>query len=906
MKHTEDSGSPSAAAVFFEQAAAEILRLHGGNAADLRQLVVVLPNYHAAVPLAKHLQQLAGVPAMLLPQMVTFNDWAQSVPMQQAVVPDSQRASVLYQALRMRKWFAGADLWGIAHELLQLLDEMTRHHVQLPLDEAEFLAQLEAAYQAKSTAPMQFEARVVHELWYAMSSSGGLDAARANLQQLALLAEQVSAPIVVLLTADLSRMESQFLEACARKVPVSIMDMRQLMSGREDCRLLMQALAEIPAEGESLQEQALQLRLHFPQANLGGRVRLYAANGLEQEARAAELQVRRWLLEGKGSIAIVAQDRLVARRVRALLERAGILARDETGWIMSTLAVSSVLMRWLDVLQSDFYYQDLLDLLKSPYIFAGSEAPGRKQHLYQFERLVRKHGIVAGLGVYAGLVEAEAPQLTAMLAQLKTAADCMARRSDTLHGWLQALRESLSVLGILQGLDADMAGQQLLQLLAQWRSELQADEVRYSRQEWRHWLALQLDAQTWRDKTINSPVMITHLTATRWRKFDAVLLLGCDAAHLPGNDSQSAWFNDAVRHALGLPVRAAHRNQQRDDLLALLAMAGNVMLTWQASMNGEPNLASPYIELLQSLHQQAYADALLETELDSMLDAAVVRMQDIPLPSPRQMPAPVVKAALLPHSISASGYNSLVACPYQFFARHVLHLNELDEVGEEIEKRDFGEWVHAILQRFHQQYPRLLEYDAKTLADALLQISQAVFAPAQASLFWAHAWLARWRQSITAYIDLQMRMEADGWRYRSSEESFEQAIAGQLTLRGRVDRLDCRQDDAGHSRVIDYKLQDANVLANKLKAPGEDVQLPFYAHVFSAAEAEFISMEKHKVLPVRAEQDMQVLAQANMERLVMLFEQMRNGAPLPANGVDDSCRHCDMHVMCRRQEWLGR
>jgi len=43
---------------------------------------------------------------------------------------------------------------------------------------------------------------------------------------------------------------------------------------------------------------------------------------MEQEAQAADVQVRRWLLAGKTSIAVVVQDRLVARRLRALLERA--------------------------------------------------------------------------------------------------------------------------------------------------------------------------------------------------------------------------------------------------------------------------------------------------------------------------------------------------------------------------------------------------------------------------------------------------------------------------------------------------------------------------------------------------------------------------------------------------------
>ena len=90
------------------------------------------------------------------------------------------------------------------------------------------------------------------------------------------------------------------------------------------------------------------------------------------------MQVRLWLQAGKRDIAIVAQDRVAARRMRALLERAEILVADETGWTFATLSVSTVLDRWLTALQSDFYHVDLLDLLKSPFIFADMAASERK------------------------------------------------------------------------------------------------------------------------------------------------------------------------------------------------------------------------------------------------------------------------------------------------------------------------------------------------------------------------------------------------------------------------------------------------------------------------------------------------------------------------------------------------
>ncbi|HUX91281.1 MAG TPA: PD-(D/E)XK nuclease family protein [Gallionellaceae bacterium] len=913
MSNTENSGTPRAAAVFFDQVAAAILQQHVHALPDLREAVIILPNYHVAVPLAQHLARAANLPALLLPQMVTINDWAESVPLTQAITPDTCRATTLYQALREREWFPGADLWGIASELLGLLDELTKHHVPLPQSEEDFLLQLERACQAKRNAAMQFEARVVHELWYAMSASGELDAARAYQQRLALLAQRATSPLTVLLTSDLSRLEMRFLQAYGENAPVNIIDLRELAAQQAGCAVLNiawgrdEAADDVHAAVPSLREQARRLRTHFPQAALGSSLRLFAANGLEQEARAAEVQVRCWLLAGKSSIAIVAQDRLAARRVRALLERAEVQVQDETGWILSTMAVSTVLMRWLDALQSDFYYQDMLDLLKSPYMFADQPSAERKQTVYQLEQLLRKHGAVAHLEVFLELAQHEAPELGSALARLRQAADELVRKSNTLHGWLLALERSLRILGVYEGLAADAAGEKLLQAVHTWQQELAADTTRFSRAEWRHWLALQLDALTWRDASIDSPVLITHLAATRWRKFDAVLLLGCDAAHLPSADKAAVWFNDAVRDTLGLPVRAVYRAQQRDDLLCLLALNDSVLATWQASKSGEANLLSPYLEILRGLHHLAYGDDLAEKELIKILDGAQVRNAAAALPDLARMPQPVAPPALIPRRISASGYNSLVACPYQYYARHVLHLNELDEVREGIEKRDFGDWVHAILHRFHGLYieynQTLASVNRARLEQSLHDISAEVFAQALQRDYWARAWLLRWQQSIPAYIDAQLKSEAEGWRYQNGEVPFELPLAQDLQMRGRIDRIDVQADASHVVRVLDYKTQPAAALRNKLKQAGEDVQLPFYAHVFEATEAAFISIEKNKVLTVEPPQDVAQLAHANIERLKLVFAQMRDGVALPANGVDAVCTYCEMRGLCRKVEW---
>lgn len=887
--------------VFYKKVANHILSCHAQDLPDLRGATVLMPNYHVAQPLAQALSAAANLPALLLPQMLTLNDWAQTVPLDTPIQPDTQRVTALYQVLRERRWFADADLWSLSRELLALMDDLTRHHVALPESADEFSEQLAKAYQARSGQAMQFEARVVHELWYAMAAGGELDSVRAYQQRLARLAQQVDSPLHVLLTGDLAAPEAHFLEACRARVPVMIFDLREMAIDAPHCALLVRAL-QCDTDGADLRSDAAQL-LQLPVAALTERLQLFAAHGLEQEAQAADVQIRRWLLEDKKSIAVVVQDRLVARRVRAMLERAQVQVQDETGWTFATLSVSTVLMRWLEAVQSDFYYQDVLDLFKSPFLFADGTAGERKQAAYLFEQMVRKHGVIAHLQGFVETAEREAPELVQPLVRLRQATLALPKKAASLAEWLGALHHSLDILGVVRGWSQDAAGQQLLQLLAQWTGELGEDDTRCSFAEWRRWLAQQLDLNTFRDTAVESPVQFTHLAATRWRSFDAVLLLGCDAAHLPAPVNAGQWFNDAVRAALGLPLSNAQQEQVRDDLLALLALNDTVLVTWQASLNGETNLLSPHFEMLRALHLLAYRDDLAADELGDMLPNAQVRSEAFAVPQAGEMPRPTAFPALLPERISPSGYNSLVACPYQFYARHILRLNELDEVREELDKRDYGTWVHAALQRFHTEFPQLQTHDRVQLAEALQRISAEVFADALARDYLAQAWLLRWQEQIPAYLDWQLENEQAGWRYLEAEQPFAVEVADDLTLHGRIDRIDNRSEDPNAVCVLDYKTQAIAKLKNKLKDAGEDVQLACYGYARAASAAAFVSLEGDKVLAIAPPHDVAELAQLNIARLGTVFEQMRSGTALPANGIETACAYCEMQGLCRKAEW---
>ncbi len=828
-------------------------------------------------------------------------------------MPDAARLAGLYAALRDKNWFHERELWGIAGELASLIDELTRCRIALPHDVADFTRQLEAAYRTRGEA-LNFEARIVHELWHAMAVNGGNhpDAETHYQLQLARLAREAVSPLYALGLPQLAPAEKAFLQEYAGRAPVTLFS---AAAGKNDpCAAILDAAWPAQVSAPSLLNRARSFAESCGASPLAGRVRLFGATNLEQEAQAIDVTIREWIVAGKSKIAVVVQDRLVARRARALLERAGVLVMDEEGWAFSTTSASTVLGRWLDAIASSYYHQDLLDLLKSPFMLSGWLPVRRKRAVFELERRVRASSVIQGIDHYRLLLgDIKDPEAAAdvaeILGRLKQADDALGRRRRTLAEWLAALKSGLDILDITPGLARDSAGSELIGLLARRAAEIGTDGTRFAFAEWRTWLNRELEAETYCDAAIVSPVMFTGLAQSRLRDFDAVIIAGADAAHLPGRIRMGPFLNEPVRAELKLPTVHERTARERENLALLLATVPAVLVTWQAEKDAEPNLLSPFFARLQTFHELAYRNDLADRTLAARIPLAQIAVGESDVAALPQTgpPAPAAGEALVPQKVSASGYASLMACPYQFYARHMLHLNELDEVSEALEKRDFGLLVHDILNRFHKRHPLLASQTRTELEADLGAISEEVFAAALVANYLSRGWLVQWQMLIPHYLDWQAGREQKDWRWQAGEDFRERQVAladgRQVLLRGRIDRVDVNSD--GSVAVLDYKTQSESVLKSKTKEAGEDVQLACYLLLIDKpqSQAAYLGFDRKGVHEVMPREDPAVLAALTLTRLREMFNALYQSTVLPAQGAENVCAWCEMKGLCRRQYW---
>lgn len=897
--------------------------LHAASAAilarqhppDLSGVMVIVPNLYVVQPLQRALQRAANGVALLLPTITTLQLWAETITLRKAPLPDSRRLAWLYSALRHGNWFPGLDLWQVAVEILALIDDCSRHGVALPEDAGDFQRVVRQALRASENHAIQFEARLVHELWRALQGDGAeIDRYGAYGLRLADLAAHADAPLYVVAVADTTVAEQQFLQRYAQQQPVHVVRCDNAAGAAHSplLQLLHSAWNDAPTT-PALMARAMVFRLNH-RTSPAASMRIFAANSLEQEAQAVEFTVRRWLHEGRRSIAIIAQDRLTARRARARLERAQILVADESGWTLSTTMASSVIMRWLDVIGGDFYFRDLLDFFRSPFIVGNLEEGEGRAAGIELERLLIGANYVSGLHKLQPIVERAnlSPVASRLAHSFLASAQTFGRKPRPLSRWLRALLKSLDQLGATSALGRDAAGIELLRLLYSLAAELEGENESYGLGEWRRWLDRQMEEASFRDAAMDSAVVLTHLGLTDGRSFDALILLGADADHLP-SPLDVGLFNDAVRRQLGLPSREQRRDLERQRLMQVLANSGAALVTWQTVKGNEPNPPSPYWARLIAFHRVAYGEDLADAELAHWLEVLPVTCEADENVAVAAMPHPSAPA-LLPELLSATDYGSLIACPYQFFVRRMLALREEDEVLEVMEKKDYGELVHRILSEFHQRFPVVASQDDATLVPALREISARIFQTAPEGDYFVRAWRLRWEQLTPNYIAWQREREAEGWRWQASEifrESPLELRSGQMVrLRGRLDRIDTRRDDASQENfaVLDYKTGNANSLKKRAANPDEDSQLPFYGIIADPAPRElaYVAVDNEPIAAYAMNGDAGQVAADHRQRLRRTLGDIAMGQGLPAQGVDDVCAYCEAYGICRKRYWEDR
>jgi ATP-dependent helicase/nuclease subunit B len=404
------------------------------------------------------------------------------------------------------------------------------------------------------------------------------------------------------------------------------------------------------------------------------------------------------------------------------------------------------------------------------------------------------------------------------------------------------------------------------------------------------WMQALLEGNTFRpDYPAHEQVVILPMSQILARPFAAVVLAGCDEIRLPRAPESNSLWTPGQRQALGLPERSAlARANERAFLHAL--DHPHCAIFWRTSDDaGESIAASPLVRAL-----------LTRGPLPTGEDQRSLRSLTARPLLPPQPSAP----SLLPAKLSQSAYEDLRNCPYRFFAQRQLGLYGTEELENEVDKRDFGQWLHRVLEHFEvamRTTPQAdIDQQRTQLAAAGEAATQALGLDADEFLPFA----AAWRTMGEGYLAWRQQHGAGGMAFEQGEVPLVRPL-GRVSLVGRIDRMD--RNATGASLILDYKTESPEATRKRVKQPLEDTQMAFYAALHAKDDDAGVYLSFHE------REGCKTIAQANLieaqDALVQGIDEdmqrIAGGAVLPALGEGSTCDFCKVRGLCRKDFWAA-
>lgn len=557
------------------------------------------------------------------------------------------------------------------------------------------------------------------------------------------------------------------------------------------------------------------------------------ADSADEEAEVVALILREAVEVPGRTAALVSPDRRLARRVVARLEAWGIEVDDSAGRPFAKTPLGTLLDLSAACAQHDYRPADVLALLKHPLVRLGFSArevgfATRALEIAAFRALYLGSGLE---GIVHALdrarVEAEDRRRRDRAVRTLRPADWdrahrLATRLVAAFAPVEAIRADAGRhrLGVLVKAHVDTVEALAARPedgdadVSLWRGEAgEAGSVLFAGLLDETLPAIELAWREYPDffrglvSGLNvRPRAPLHPRLSIWGPFesrlqqpDIVVLGSLNEGTWPEAADPGPWLNRAMRERLGLPSPEERIGHAAHDVSALLG-ARVVHITRARKVDGTPTVASRWLLRLGALLAGAgCADALIPRQ--SWLGWARHRHRVEVNPAARA-PAPRPPLALRPRSLSVSDVETWIANPYAIFARHILGLEPLADVGAPPDAAMRGAVVHEALSRFAGEFPNRLPPD---VASALVGHARHILDELDSDPRVAAFWVPRLERFADWFAETEAARRAGVARTLAElkgETTLEGLPGGPFRLRTRADRI----DELGSDLVItDYK-----------------------------------------------------------------------------------------------------
>lgn len=188
-------------------------------------------------------------------------------------------------------------------------------------------------------------------------------------------------------------------------------------------------------------------------------------------------------------------------------------------------------------------------------------------------------------------------------------------------------------------------------------------------------------------------LQVLGLLETRNIKFRKVFVLDMNEGIIPNTSREDSILPFKARKTLGLPTYA-----EREKL---------VEYYFDTLIKGAEEVHLFYVENDRMQRSRFIEKLLWERQKTDLFQDEVKYIQSVQysinLKSNKPNPVwktPEIISFLKTFTFSASSLDTYLLCPLKFYYRHILNVSEKQEVSDELEKSDIGNFVHKVLENF--------------------------------------------------------------------------------------------------------------------------------------------------------------------------------------------------------------
>lgn len=933
-------------------ASKDIVSAHQSHGADLNNATIWCESHAYAHALRKSLLAAARdmqTPSILLPTIITLRDWLwQRYPADLPLINEANKQLLLMEAIRQfPTLFNTNNAWPVTKELVGLFNECTLAQVPLDAGVDKICDMLTQSYASPfaDLHNISRESEIIYQLWQAynlqINARNWIDPVQHYCDCLRQASNiKVEQSFYVVGKHRFTTLEENFYANISNTHPLTIYyphvpaqqyaanhhphakfyDQNQTQGNTSNERML--ALNIVYDSSTHAFERISTTKNTFKKNPYSSWLNIFTTHSIENHVNAICLQTKKWLLEQHFPIGIVSSDRLLTRRIRAVLEDAGITANDMGGWALSTTSAATAIEILLDAIETNFNKDHLFDLLSNPFLADNYQDSSYVDQVNHIRHQLKKNRAVmrGGISPYIEFVSAQnsesdtAIDLLKVLKDIQTNSKALLSRSYEneieLNNFSTQLQHLLEQLKILSSLREDDAGKQILNALEASLRAIHGNNIKLSWTECRQWLRDLFEHNYFVPNQIDPRVTLCGFDHLDHSEFTAVIVAGVEQTRLHNTASNRTFFNEKVRKELGLQTTSENEAINYIRFRQLLEQSEHVLLSAETENHGEAQEISAWVKMIELFSQEAFNESL-ETPILSYLLSEQQQLKNINRDSnitTSSRPQPATPEKFIPATISATQYQSLIDCPYQYFSKYILDIKSMD-LSDDLDASEFGRLVHQCLHDFHFNQSDVARYrdidfalDTRdTLISELTKTSTETFMRTSFPDAIKQGWLQRWLNNIPSYIDWAIA-RSEIWQPQQGEIGLNETLCAGTELQGQVDRLDTNGDGLA---LIDFKT--GAIPTQKSVVQGETVQLPFYTLLSNdIVQAEYLELGNQNGVKAKvslSEQDLAELKTRHQARLLQLVNDLKHNAPLTALGNERVCKYCDYQGFCRKAHW---